>query len=135
MSVILYEDEKFLKVASSLKLQGQDIAHLWLYPKGWDQWGGMDKTIDKFVNGLRNANIDASNERYKEKEPFRVLDYSNGTMPLTQMELIKSLQGISYNSVESEKFNRTKDRLFKVIYFLMSQVINSLPEYEKAKTW
>lgn len=135
MSVILYEDEKFLKIAATLKLQGQDIAHLWLYPGGWDQWGGMDKKIEKFTNALRNANIDASNERYREKEPFQVLDYSKVKLPLTQLELIKSLQGISYNSVESEKFNRTKEKLFKVIYFLMSQVLNSWPEYEKAQTW
>lgn len=135
MSVILYEDEKFLKIATSLKLQSQDIAHLWLYPKGWDQWNGMDKKIEKFANALRNANIDAYNERYSEKEPYQTVDYSRVKFPLTQFELIKSLRGISYNSVESEKFNRTKDKLFKVIYFLMSQVMNSLPEYERAKTW
>lgn len=135
MSVILYEDEKFLKVANTLKLQGQDIAYLWSYPKGWDQWGGMDRTIEKFVNSLRNANIDASNERYGEKEAFRVVDYSKTTLPLNQYQLIKSLQGISYNCVESEKFSRTKDKLFKMIYFFMSQVLNSIPEYEKALTW
>ena len=135
MSVILYEDEKFLKVVNTLKLQGRDIAHLWHYPKDWDRWDGMNKTIEKFGNCLRNANIDATNERYREKEPFRVLDYSKGTLPYHQYELIKSLEGISYNSVESEKFNRTKDKLFKVIYFLMSKVINSIPEYERAQTW
>ncbi len=71
MSVILYEDEKFLRIAETLKLQGKDLAHLWMYPKGWDGWDGMDKKIEKFVNCLRNANIDAWNERYNEKEPFK----------------------------------------------------------------
>lgn len=135
MSVILYEDEKFLRVATTLRIQGKDLAHLWEYPKGWDKWGGMDEKIQKFVNCLRNANIDASNERYDEKEPFKVLSFSKGAIPYTQLELIKSMQALSYNSVESEKFNRTKDRLRDVIYFLMDRVINKMPEYERAKTW
>ena len=134
MSVIFYEDEKFLRIATTLKLQGQDLAHLWLYPNGW-QSVGMDKKIEKFTNCLRNANIDASNERYSEKRSFQVLDYSRGVLPYSQLELIKSMKGVSYNSVESEKFNRTKDKLDDVIYFLMSRVIDAMPEYERVETW
>jgi hypothetical protein len=134
MSVILYEDEKFLRIAGSLKLKGQDIAHLWCYPKGWDR-GAMDKKIEKFVNGLRNANIDASNERYNEQEPFKVLAFSGSGLPYSDLELIKSLQGVSYNSVESEKFSRTKDKLRDVIYYLMARVIDTMLEYQRVKTW
>jgi len=134
MSVILYEDERFLRIAVSLKLQGQDIAHLWLYPKGW-QSGRMDKKIEKFVNGLRNANIDASNERYKEQEPFQVLTFSDSGLPYSNLELIKSLQGICYNSEESEKFKRTISRLRDVLYYLMKNVIDALPEFQRVQTW
>ena len=134
MSVILYEDEKFLKISVSLKLKGQDLAHLWLYPKGWDR-GAMDKKIEKFVNGLRNANIDASNERYNEEEPFKVLAFSGAGLPYSDLELIKSLQGVSYNSAESEKFSRTKDKLRDVIYYLMARVIDTMLEYQRVKTW
>jgi len=135
MSVILYEDEKFLRIAESLKLHGKDIAHLWMYPKGWDRWDGMDKKIEKFVNCLRNANVDAWNERYNEQAPFKVVDYSGGVLPYSDLELIKSLQGVSYNSVESEKFNRTKDKLDDVVYYLMSKVIDAMPEFQRLKTW
>ena len=136
MSVILYEDDKFLRIYETLKLQRKDLAHLWLYPKGWDG-NGMDKKLQKFVNCLRNANIDATNERYDEKHPFVVLDFTHRSVLswLSQFELIKSLHSISYNSVESEKFNRTKDKLRDVIYFLMDSVISNMPEYEQAQTW
>ena len=134
MSVILYEDEKFLRIAESLKLKAKDQAHIWGYPAGWDS-GGMNKKVEKFANCIRNSNIDAWNERYKEKEPFKVLDFSKNYYPHAPIELIKSLKAVSYNSVESEKFNRTKERLREVIYFLMSEVIYSMPEYEKSTTW
>ena len=135
MSVILYEDEKFLRIAETLKLKGKDIAHLWMYPKGWDCGAAMDKKIEKFVNCLRNANIDAHNERYDEKEPFKVVDYSRGVLPYSDLELIKSMQGVSYNSAESEKFSRTKDKLDNVLYYLMARVIDSMPEFQRVKTW
>lgn len=134
MSVILYEDEKFLRIAESLKLKAKDLAHIWGYPVAWDR-GGMNKKIEKFTNCIRNSNIDAWNERYDEKETFKVLDFSRNCLHYTPIELIKSLNGVSYNSVESEKFNRTKERLRDVIYFLMSEVIYSMPEYEKAIAW
>lgn len=134
MSVILYEDEKFLRIAASLKLKGKEIAHLWSYPKAWDR-GAMDSKIEKFANCLRNSNIDAWNERYDEKVPFKVVDYSGGVLPYSDLELIKSLQGVSYNSVESEKFKRTKDKLDDVVYFLMARVIDAMPEFERLETW
>ena len=135
MSVILYEDETFLRIATPLKLKGRDLAGFWGYPKNWDRWDGMDKTLEKFGNCLRNANIDASNERYSENKPFQVLDYSRGVSPYSGFALIKSMKGVFYNSIESEKFNKTKDRLRDVIYFLMSQVIDAMPEYERVDTW
>ena len=134
MSVIYYEDEKFQQIAVSLKLQGRDLAHLWLYPKGWDR-GAMDKKIEKFVNCLRNANIDASNERYGETEPFKVLSFPDSGLPYSGLELIKSMKGVCYNCEESEKFERTVNKLRDVIYFLRSKVINAMPEYERLETW
>ncbi|TET25445.1 MAG: hypothetical protein E3J76_01370 [Candidatus Aminicenantes bacterium] len=135
MSVILYEDEKFLRIAASLKLKGQDMAHLWLYPYGW-QTGGMDKKIEKFANRLLNANIDSSNERYDEQRPFKVLKgFSSSGLPYSDLELIKSLQGVAYNCVESEKFSRTKNKLRDVVFYLMSRVIDAMPEFQRIETW
>lgn len=42
MSVILYDDEKFLKIYQNLSIQGRDLAHLWKYPEGWDKPNGLD---------------------------------------------------------------------------------------------
>lgn len=134
MSVILYEDEKFLRIAESLKLKGQDMAHLFSYPIRW-QSGGMDKKIEKFVNALRNANIDASNERYDEERPFKVLSFSGSQLIYSDLELIKSLQGLTYNCVESEKFKRTKGKLDDVVYFLMARVIDAMPEFQRLESW
>ena len=135
MSVILYEDEKFLRIAESLKLRAKEVAHIWGYPKGWDS-GAMTRKVEKFSNCIRNSNIDAWNERYDDENiPFKVLVFSNNYAPYTLIELIKSLNAVSYNSVESEKFNRTKDRLRDVIYFLMHEVVSAMPEYESAETW
>ena len=136
MSVIFYEDEKFLRIATTLKLQGKNMAVYWGYPNNWDRWDGMDERLEKFANCLRNANIDATNERASDSnEPFKVLDHSQGVLPYSGLELIKSMKGVFYNSIESEKFNRTKDRLRDIIYFLMSKVIDAMPEYERAETW
>jgi len=136
MSVIIYEDEKFYRIASTLKnLHGQDIAHLWGYPDQW-QNGGMDKPLEEFVQELRNANIQAGNERYNDLDnPFEELDLTTHGSWYTVYELVKSLQGVSYNIVESVDFEETKKRLFNVIYFFMSRIVDKLPEYDRAQTW
>ena len=136
MSVIIYEDDKFYRIASTLKsLHSQDIAHLWRYPDNW-QNGGMDKYIDDFVQELRNANIQAGTERYTDQnEPFEELNFKTRGSWYTVYELVKSLQGVSYNIVESVDFEDTKKRLFNVIYYFMSGIVNKLPEYNKAQTW
>ena len=135
MSVMLYEDEKFYRIASSLKLSGQDLAHLWRYPENW-QNGGMDKEIEEFVQSLRNANIQALNERYEDQDvSFKDLDFKRRGSWYSDCELIKSLKGVSYNIVESVDFDDTKQRLFNVIYFFMSRIVDKIPEYDRAQTW
>ncbi len=135
MSVITYEDEKFLRIAKSLKFRSRDIAHLWLYPKNWDQQNGMDKTIEKFAQDLRNANVDASNERYTEKKEASELDFTKDAMTLTIYELIKSLKGVAYNCVESNAYDETITQLRNIVYFLMGVLVEMIPEYKAAETW
>ncbi len=53
----------------------------------------------------------------------------------TEIELIKSLKSISYNTVESVDFDDTLKLLHEIIYSLMSEVVSRLPEYEQAQTW
>jgi hypothetical protein len=149
MSVILYEDEKFYRVYKSLwRHYCQEMAHIWGYPDNW-RTDGMIPHFQDFVQKLRSANIEAYQNRYahnqdalKETEMVsKELEFNHGnpylnTMPYNwDCELIKSLRGISYNIVESENFEETKQKLFKVIYFLMSREIERLPEYKKAQTW
>lgn len=135
MSVITYEDEKFLRIATSLKFRARDIAHLWLYPKNWDKQGGMDETIEKFAQDLRDANVDASNERYKEKKESSELDFTKWTETLTIYELIKSLKGVAYNCVESNAYDEAITQLRNIVYFLLSILVDMIPEYKAADTW
>ena len=148
MSVILYEDERFYRVYESLRLNYyQDMAHIWHYPDNW-QRDGMTPYFQDFAQKLRSANREAFINRYSHNQEalqelkevsqeleFKPDPYLNARPYNTSCELIKSLQGISYNMVESENFEETKDRLFQVIYFLMSRAIERLTEYQKAETW
>lgn len=135
MSVITYEDEKFLRVAKSLKFRSTDLGHFFGYPKEWDKQGGMDKHIEKFAQDLRDANVDASNERYKEKKESSELDFTKDAMTLTIYELIKSLKGIAYNTVESKAYPVTMTMLKDMIYHFMGILVDTIPEYKAADTW
>jgi len=58
MSVILYEDEKFLKIFSSLQFKN-DLQFYF----GYDTIQ-LDKTIFEFIQALCHANTEAYNVRY-----------------------------------------------------------------------
>ena len=137
MSVVLYEDERFIKIYQSIRNKGRDLACVFAYPDGWDKNNGMDKTLQVFVRNLRNANIEAWNNRYEEEnEPgVEELDFTNHHSYMSIYDLIKSLKGVSYNMVESESFENVKQTLFKVIYFLMSRVLDEIPAYQNSKAW
>lgn len=134
MSVILYENEKFLELASSLKAYGKELAHLFNYPDGWDT-GGMDPIIDAFVQRLAEANTEAWNERYEDENRERERLFFYFQNPIGIYDLIKSLKSVGYNMVESVSFEETKRNLFNVIYFLMSRVIDEIPEYKNSEAW
>jgi len=138
MSTILYEDEKFLRIYETMKCarDGRDFACVFGYPDGWGKPGGMDTTLHEFVDKLRQANIQAYNERYEEGEPpISLLDFTNAVMPYgSTIQLLKSLHGLRYN-IDSQDVGECAKQLDKVIDQLQYEIISRLPEWEKASTW
>ena len=140
MSVILYEDEKFLKIYQSLVVKGRELAHLWKYPDGWDKADGMDHHLQAFVCELRRANTATWNRQYPDDvHPLRTLDFKCVLPYNSPVELIKSLQGLSYNLVSNDgketNLGSCADRLYKLIYDLMYDVVSSMPEYSTCDCW
>lgn len=136
MSVILYEDEKFHKIYSTLYTYSYRenfvIYPFKLYNHTTEQ---AEEILKSFVKSLCHSNIEAFNERYKEDEPFRKLELKRVMPYASKLELLKSLKSLDYNSVEAVNFDGTRKFLHDLIYSLMSDIINSMPAYEKAMTW
>ncbi len=138
MSVIVYENEKFYMIAATLKIKVQDIAHLWKYPGGWRE-NGLYPHIEEFVQKLKDANIQASNERYNKDNESETLRFPKEyNFYLTDYQFVKSLQGLAYNCVEAEEdedFIEPIKKLHDIIHRLLFKIVNRLPEYERADTW
>jgi len=138
MSTILYEDEKFLKIYQTLciKRGGQEYAHLFKYPDGWEAHGGMDKHYQGFVDDLRVANIMAYNERYNADElGISLLDFTQTTLPYPSgIQFLKSLRGLRYNLDEVDHNGCAKilDHLIDEVSY---DIISRLPEWATADTW
>jgi len=140
MSVILYDDEKFLKIYQSLSLQASDLAHLWKYPEGWDKPNGMDEHFKIFVSDLRRANTMAHNRQYPDDaRPISIPDFHCVFPYGSSIHFVKSLQGLSYNLIcnDGKEMNLSNcaKRLHELIFHLMSKIVSDLPEYERCPTW
>ena len=139
MSVILYNNEKFVRIYGSLKPKGRELAHIWSYPDGWDT-GGMDRILRGFCDDLRRANIITWNQQYpKEAVPLEVVEFQAMLPYRNPCELLKSLRGVSYNLVTNNGSTRNllgcADKLRQVIEYVTIKIIDKIPEYEKALTW
>lgn len=147
MSVILYEDEKFLRIYESLrgKQGGKEYAHLWHYPEGWDQPYGMDTHYRAFVQDLRRANIITWNRQYKDDiQAIRILEFKEApflsAMPYnSNIEFLKSLRGVRYNLIDNAgnetDLNDCLKKLEAIIDEVSYAIISRLPEWERADTW
>ena len=139
MSTILYGDEKFLKIYENLSIarNGQQYAHVFGYPEGWNQPGGMDQYYKGFVDNLRVANIRAYNTRYEDGDELEIslLDFSRGVMPYSSdIHLYQALQSIRYN-IDREDVNNCAEILDNLIDDVAYSIISKLPEYEEANVW
>lgn len=139
MSTILYEDEKFLKIYETIRIKrgGQEYAHLFSYPEGWNQAGGMDEHYRDLVDDLRVANINAYNERYDDGDELEIslLDFSHTVMPYgSDIQLLKSLRGLRYNLDDADR-NGCAKKLNQLIDEVSSDIISRIPEWETADTW
>ena len=140
MSVILYQDEKFLRIYQSLHLRGSRIAHIWHYPKGWDKPDGMDETLKNFVNDLRRANTITWNRQYEDDQyPLDILPSRRATSYSDNFELLKSLRGLRYNLIANDGSETNllgcMEKLDRLIEFVAFEIIDKLPEWERANTW
>lgn len=139
MSTILYENEKFLKIYESLRIKrgGQEYAHLFKYPDGWNRSSGMDEHYQNFVDNLRIANIRAYNERYDDGDELEIslLDFTHTVFPYgSDIQLLKSLRGLRYN-LDDEDVNDCAKILSHLIDEVSHNIISRLPEWETADTW
>lgn len=140
MSVILYDDEKFLKIYQSLVVRGNELAHLWKYPTDWDKPNGMDYHFQTFVSELRRANIATWNRQYSDAtHPISIFAFRCVLPYSSTIELVKSLQGLSYNLISNDgkesNLNNCAKRLHELIFDLMSQIISNLPGYSTCAAW
>lgn len=135
MSVMLFEDERFQKIFSSLKASWRDFAFIFKLSDCIETQ--IDVILQDFVQGLCNANTEAYNERYEDETDLaqRKLKWATTTPYSNRCELLKSLESVKYNSAESVNYNGVKQDLHDVIFSLMFSIIHKLPEYERAETW
>ena len=128
MSVCLYEDEKFQRIAATLKLTSRDHVYFFYGDSYSEATGnGLKAKVEEFVLELANMNTAAFNARYDESTEPRKIDF-RGAMPYQKLALIKSLQGLRYNCHEAEDESLMR-RLTDLIYSMMSEYIGRLPAY------
>ena len=130
MSVILEDSQRFRDIHTALSSRMDKISYA---------LGQM--SLEGFVTSLHLANVKAYNERYEKEDvkPWEIeLGCSEQGLRWSDIELIKALMSIRYNSDEAdyiEPFKGTLKLLKDVIYSLMAYVITNLPEYDQAETW
>ena len=155
MSVILYEDEKFLKVYESLQEYrplsvqcdwgGRYFASLFGYPEGWDKPDVMDAHLRAFVQDLRRANTACWNNQYPDDvQPIDILEFPEppaaATMPYANnFELLLSLRGLRYNCIDNGgreySLNSSFEKLEDILEEIAMDIIDSLPQMQEAQTW
>ena len=140
MSVILYEDERFLKIYESLHLKGRDLACFWDYPEGWDKPNGMNEVLWNFVNDLRRANTITWNRQYQDEQyPLDILELKTVTPYKNDFQLLKSLRGVRYNLISNDGQETDllgcMQKLDKLILHIAFEIVDRLPEWEMADTW
>ena len=151
MSVILYEPKKFGQVASSLKfLAGNpNKSHLlmpllpkdWTYRQKYEFLRGerrqLEALIVEFAGDLHRSNVSAWNNNYGETEPVETAAPCG--LPLSLIELCKSLHSIRYNLIENDgrenNFRGALEKLQELLNALHEDIVIGLPQYDAAKTW
>jgi len=139
MSTILYEDDKFLKIYETMRIKrnGQEYAHLFKYPEGWERQSVMSKHYQDFVDALRVANIRAYNERYDDADELDIslLDFDHTVFPYgSDIQFLQSLRGLRYN-LDLANVNGCAKILDGLIDEVSYDIISRLPEWETADTW
>lgn len=158
MSVILYNPEKFLKIAKSLKsyktsgVQYKTNIHCWAhvfgYPDGWvEGTETLEHKIDAFVSDLYRANQQTWIRQYEddafnanERLRLETLPAANNEIPYeTKQALYKALRSIEYNIHDNagnvSSLNGCNERLKRIISYIADDIISATKEYEAANVW
>lgn len=123
MSVAVLSSETFVKLAATLQ-----------YQKEYGRISGIQYVlwnvdVEKFVDGLRQANARSFQEKNTEDVKLPEIKYCS-TMPLNQFQLVKTMESIQYN-IELDDYEG-KDTLATLIFTVMKHIVRKLPEYEMA---
>ena len=137
MSAFIVADKTINNVVNWLQ---REIDHLSLIPDKLQKLG-VDTTEDGWAERLGYAmfqlNINAVDARYGngEAKKFRKLDYRyQVTIPVPLVQVLKSLQCWLYQCSEGAVPETGLYKLFAtdIQLYLMSKIIERLPEYQKA---
>ena len=139
MSVILFGEEKFLRVYKTLKgiIEGSDLG----YPNYLNEnclkrvLGSHNESVrglKRFCQRLADLNVEAYNQRYDDGNEKRYeLDFGKPIDGYNSVfELLKSLNSIDYNSLEAEEKNFEAEKL---VNLLRCAIVEALPQYDKAE--
>ena len=138
MSAFIVADKTINNVVNWLQ---REIDHLSLIPDKLQKLG-VDTTEDGWAERLGYAmfqlNINAVDARYGngEAKKFRKLDYRyQVTIPVPLVQVLKSLQCWLYQCNEGDVPTTALYGLFDtdVQMYLMSKIIDTLPEYQHAE--
>jgi len=152
MSVILYELDRFNKIAKTLMTyaeskEGQsDLFYVFnnvenmtskeLQRAHKENSRTIQNTILQFANDLHRSNVSCWNQQYDEKDEISTI--TGKTTPYkSKIDLVKALRGVRYNIIENSghehSFKGCGKIIEKLINSLQSQIVEKLPEYEQAE--
>jgi hypothetical protein len=147
MSVICFETEKFERIAQTLKMMSGNSDDQYilmeLLPNEMTRREKHEfvKRPDavhllavQFANDLHRSNVSAYNRAYDECQPVESISAKG--LPLSKIQLCKSLHSVRYNMIENDgtehSFRGVMDRLNRMMNALHEHIVVRLPEYDKA---
>ncbi len=158
MSVTLYDESKFYQIVATLMDWDNyglnlprsptggpgHLAHVFGYPAGWKNYGGLARHIFNMVNDIYRANQITYNRQYPKHEvtiaSLYFQELANMGHPYGHpVDLYKSLTGLRYNLMDNagrtSDINKSMEKLDQIIDNLAFAIISSMPEFEESKEW
>lgn len=139
MSVILYNPERFQRIAATLSFMIKKNADKSIISDSFHTTKESDTQLKartlEFANDLHRSNVSCWNQQYEESR--EVLEIHESNTPFEKIALVKSLRGVSYNLAENSgyqhSFKGCAEILKRLINCLQSDIVSELPKYKKAE--